>query len=253
MKVALQLYTIRDKIAKDYVKALETVAKIGYKAVEFAGHPFGTVPVRELKELLQKLGLKAISAHVDFKKLKEKPDELLNYAKELGLIYIVSEPNIKEIKSYDECIQVAKTMNEIGRKVKEYGMKFGMHNHAIEFEVKFEGKTVYDIFLENTDPSLVFFQADVFWIKYAGYDPVEVLKKLKGRCLLVHLKDMKDEVSKDFAELGQGILDFKKIVQVGDEIGVEWYIVENDRPSVDSFESIRIALEYLRKNFKVEE
>jgi len=252
MKVAVQLYTIRDKVSKDYVNALKKVSEIGYKGVEFAGHPFGTIPVEELKKLLDELNLIPVSAHVSFKGLVEEPDKIIGYAEKLGLKYVVSEPNVREMKSLEDCLKVAETMNRIGERVKEAGMLFGMHNHAIEFEKKFEGRTVYDILIENTDPALVFFQPDVYWVKYAGYDPVEVIKKLKGRCYLVHLKDMKNLKTKTFAELGQGIIDFKAIIEAGEESGVDWYIVENDRPSVDSFESIRIALEYLKKNFKVE-
>jgi len=252
MKVALQLYTVRDKIKEDYVSALKAVAKVGYKYVEFAGHPFMSVEVAELKDFLQEIGIQPISAHVGFRDMESKPDGVLSYAKELGLKYVVSEPDIRKMSSIDDCLTAAKKMNEMGRKAKEYGLKFGMHNHAVEFDKKFNGRTVYDILVENTDPSLVFFQPDVFWIKYAGYDPVEVISRLKNRCFLVHLKDMKDEASKDMIELGQGIIDFKAVIDACEKVGTEYYIVENDRPSMDSIESVRLALEFLKENFEVE-
>jgi len=252
VKVAVQLYTIRDKTSSDYVNALKVVSQVGYKGVEFAGHPFGTVSAEELKRLLGKLGLMPVSAHVAFRDLIEKPSNVIGYAVKLGLKYIVSEPNVREMKSLEDCLEAAESMNDIGRRIKDAGMLFGMHNHAIEFEKKFEGRTVYDILVENTDPALVFFQPDVYWIKYAGYDPVEIISRLRDRCHLIHLKDMKDPESKAFAELGRGIIDFKAIIEAGERSGADWYIFENDRPSVDSFESIKIALEYLRENFDVE-
>ncbi|MEM3545800.1 MAG: sugar phosphate isomerase/epimerase [Candidatus Bathyarchaeia archaeon] len=115
-----------------------------------------------------------------------------------------------------------------------------------------KGAPIYEILVKNTDPSYVFFQPDVYWIYYAGYDPCEVIKALKNRCFLIHLKDMKDKVSRGFIELGRGIIDFKAVVEVCESSGVEWYVVETDIPTMDSIESARSSLEYLRRNFKVE-
>ncbi|MBS7618817.1 sugar phosphate isomerase/epimerase, partial [Candidatus Bathyarchaeota archaeon] len=117
----------------------------------------------------------------------------------------------------------------------------------VEFEKKIDGTPVYDILVENTDPSYVFLQPDVYWIYYAGYDPCEVIKALKNRCFLVHLKDMKDKVSKRFIELGCGVIDFKAVVEVCESSGVKWYIVENDVPTMDSIESAKFALDYFKK------
>ena len=250
MKVAVQLYTIRDKVSEDYVNALKAVSEIGYRAVEFAGHPFGTVKVEELRQLLERLGLKPVSAHVGFKSLEEEPEKVLGYAARLGLSYIVSEPNVRAMKNVEDCLEAAEKMNRIGERARDADMRFGMHNHASEFEVMFNGKTAYEILVENTDPELVFFQPDVYWVKYAGYDPVEIIRRLKGRCFLVHLKDMRADGG--IAELGQGIIDFKAVVEAGEASGVDWYIVENDRPSLDSIESIKLALKYLKNNFEVE-
>ncbi|MCD6563207.1 MAG: sugar phosphate isomerase/epimerase [Thermoproteales archaeon] len=252
MRVALQLYTIRDKIKEDYLNSLKNVAEIGYKYIEFAGHPFLTVELDKLKKFLNDIGITPVSAHVSFEMMDTDPDKILTYASRLGLKYVVSEPNVRKMKNFDDCVKAAVKMNKMGKKAYEYGIRFGMHNHAIEFDMKFREKTVYDILIENTDPEFVFFQPDVYWIKYAGYDPVEVLSRLKDRCYLVHLKDMKDLETKDMIELGQGILDFKAIVNVGEKVGVDYYIVENDRPSMDSLESVRVALNYLKENFEVE-
>ena len=252
LKVAVQLYTIRDKVSDDYVNALKIVSRIGYKGVEFTEQLFGEVPADKLRRLLNDLKITPVSVHVNFRNLINKLDDVIGEAVKLGLKYIVSEPSVREISSLNDSLRIAKIMNEIGERIKEAGMLLGMHNHAAEFESRIGDKTVYDLLVENTDPSLVFFQPDVYWIMYAGYDPVDVIRNLKGRCHLIHIKDMKNLGTKEFAELGRGIIDFKAIIETGDEAGADWYIVENDRPSVDSFESIRMALEYLRENFAVE-
>jgi sugar phosphate isomerase/epimerase len=253
MKVALQLYTVRDKVSRDYKSALRMVRESGYRFIEFAGHPFLTVDVDELRAFLDQIDLKPISTHISFDVVESnKRNTIFNYAYKLGLKYVVSEPDVRRINDLSLCVKVAEKMNSIGKDAENYGLKFGMHNHAIEFEKKIDGAPIYDILVENTDPSYVFFQPDVYWIYYAGYDPCEVIKALKNRCFLVHLKDMKDKVSKGFIELGCGVIDFKAVVEACESSGVEWYIVENDAPSMDSIESAKFALEYLRRNFKVE-
>jgi sugar phosphate isomerase/epimerase len=252
LKVALQLYTVRDKMARDYLSTLRLVAEGGYRAVEFAGHPFGTVKAGELRRILDGLGIKPLSAHIGFGLLEEKLGETLGYAAELGLEYVVSEPDMRRIDSLEKCLEAAEKMNAFGEEASLHGMKFGMHNHAIEFEKKFMGKTSYEILVEATNPKHVFFQPDVYWIRYAGYDPCKVIESLRGRCPLVHLKDMKDDLSKEMVELGQGSMDFQAIVRACEGSGTEWYIFENDKPSTDSIESIKIAMEYLKSNFPVE-
>lgn len=253
MKVALQLYTIRDKVTKDYKRALHMVRESGYKAVEFAGHPFLTVDSGELKSLLNQLDLKPVSAHVSFDVLEsDRRDNIFKYSSELGLKYVVSEPDVRRIDDLSMCVKVAEKMNFIGREAEKYGLKFGMHNHAIEFEKKIDNTPIYEIFVEKTDPAYVFFQPDVYWIYYAGYDPCEVINALKNRCYLVHLKDMKDKISRSFIELGRGIIDFKAVIKSCESSGVEWYIIETDIPTMDSIESAKCSLDYLRRNFKVE-
>jgi len=252
LKVALQLYTIRDKIAIDYKWALRKVVEIGYRAVEYAGYPFLTVHVDELKGLMKELGLKAVSAHVSYDLLKTDVSRVLNYASRMGLEYIVSEPDIKRISTRAEAVEVAEEMNKLGREIAKRGMRFCMHNHAVQFERKVSGRPVYMILVEESDPRYVHFQLDTYWVKYAGYDPAEVLRILEDRCPLIHLKDMRDEETREMTELGHGIIDFRKVVRIAERIGVQWYIVENDRPSLDSLESARAALAYLRREFSIE-
>ncbi len=252
MRVALQLYTIRDKIAADYRRALRKVAEIGYKAVEYAGHPFLTVSADELRSLMEELNLRPVSAHVPYNLLRSHTSRVLEYASKVGLDYLVSEPDVRKISTRAEAVEVAEEMSELGREIAGRGMRFCMHNHAVQFEKRIGGKPVYMILVEESDPRYVHFQLDTYWVKYAGYNPVEVLRALKGRCPLIHLKDMRDEESREMTELGRGIINFREIVEVAERVGVEWYIVENDRPTLDSLESARVALMYLRSAFTVE-
>jgi len=236
-------------MARDWKRALERVAAAGYRAVEFAGHPLMTVPAGELKKLLDELGLKPVSAHVPYRDLKGDPDRVLSYAAELGLSFVVAEPDVRRVASERDAAELAEEVNWVGRKVSRRGMRYAMHNHAIQFERLVGGRPVYWLLVELTDPRYVHFQPDVYWVKYAGHDPVEVIERLRGRCPLVHLKDMKDERTREMAEIGEGIMDFAKVVEAGSKAGVEWYIVEHDNPPGDSVESAKKMLSYLRDRF----
>jgi len=249
VKIALQLYTVRDQMARDWKKTLERVAAAGYRAVEFAGNPFMSAPAGELKKFLETIGLKPVSAHVSYRDLRSSPDRVLSYAAELGLSFIVAEPDFRWVASEKDAAKLAEEMSEVGREVSKRGMRYAMHNHAIQFERLVGGRPVYWLIAELTDPRYVYFQPDVYWIKYAGYDPIEVIERLRGRCPLAHLKDMKDERTREMAEVGEGIIDFAKIVGAGSKAGVEWYVIEHDDPPGDSVESARKMLSYLRSRF----
>ena len=249
MRVALQLYTVRDQMAKDWRKTLERVAAAGYRAVEFAGGPFLSIPASELKEILGALGLKPVSAGVSYRDLRSDPERVLSYAAELGLRFVQAEPDVRWVASERDAAKLAEEMSEVGREVSRRGMRYTMHNHAVQFERLVGGRPVYWLLVELTDPRYVYFEPDVYWIKYAGHDPVEVIERLRGRCPLVHLKDMKDERTREMAEIGEGVIDFAKIVEAGSRAGVEWYIVEHDHPPGDSVESARKMLNYLKSRF----
>ena len=249
VRIALQLYTVRDQIARDWRGTLERVAAAGYRAVEFAGDPFMSVLAGELKRFLEGVGLKPVSAHVSYRDLRSSSERVLSYAAELGLSFVVAEPDVRWVASERDAAKLAEEVSEVGRAVARRGMRYAMHNHAVQFERLVGGRPVYWLLVELTDPRYVYFQPDVYWIKYAGHDPVEVIERLRGRCPLVHLKDMRDERTREMAEIGEGVIDFAKIVEAGSRAGVEWYIVEHDHPPGDSVESARRMLNYLKSRF----
>ncbi len=153
--------------------------------------------------------------------------------------------------SIEEWKKTAEELNSIGERLRADGLTLSYHNHNFEFE-KFEDKYGIEVLIENTDPENLKLEVDVFWIKFAGLDPAEFLKKYIDRINLIHLKDMKAD-KKTFAEVGEGIIDFKPVFEIGDSSSiVEWYIVEQDRCERLSIESARLSFENLRKMGRVE-
>ena len=246
--IALQLYTVRDELARDFEGTLRRVAEIGYTAVEFAG--FLERPASKLYAILKELNLQVAGAHVPVEDLETDLEAIVEYHLEIGNQYLVV-PSAPEERRRDRkrFRSFAHALNDIGADIQDYGLKICYHNHAYELE-DFGGQTGMEILLETTEPETVGIELDTYWIKYGGADPAELLRRLAGRCPLVHLKDMADDEQRSTAEIGTGTMDFDAIFAAAEEAGVQWYIVEQDETARPSLESARISLENLKARGK---
>lgn len=243
MPISIQMYTLREYTKNDFVGTLERVAEIGYKGVEFAG--FGGLTAGQLKGHLDRLGLAATGSHTSLDLLKSDLDQVIEYNLEIGNPYIICPWN--EYKNGKEDFEeTVKLFKAIGEKCREKGLQFGYHNHEHEF-VKLGDEYGLDFLYNNVDPQLLFAELDTFWVKYAGEDPIEYIKKYSGRCPLVHLKDMEDGEERFFAEVGNGIMDMKGIISAAKAAGTKWLIVEQDRCRRPAIESAKISFDNLKK------
>lgn len=242
--ISVQMYTLRDSVANDYLGTLRAVAELGYRAVELV--TVGSLGAKALRQELDTLGLVASGIHTPLDRLEREPDKALEEVSILGATYaIVPFTPPERRKSGDDYRKLGEVLTTIGRKAQDHGLQLCYHNHDFEFE-RFGDATGLAIMLEEADPQLVKSELDVYWVAKAGFDPVDVLRGMAGSVPLVHLKDMADTPEREFAEVGQGTLDFPAILAVGDEIGVEWYVVEQDVTKRPPLESVGMSLEYLR-------
>lgn len=240
--IGVQLYSVRHLMKKDFAGTLAKVAEIGYREVEFAGL-FDHKP-QDVRAILDKNGLSAPSAHVDYKKLGSDWDKTLDEAHTLGQSFIVCPWVDKSLrKTPDSWKKVAETFNRAGEESKKAGTQFAYHNHDWEFQ-KLEGKFLYDSLLEQTDPHLVQMEMDLFWISKAGQDPLTYFNRYPGRFPLVHVKDMKK--NGEMTEVGNGAIDFKRIFAQSDKAGIQHYFVEHDDPKLP-LDSIKISFENLQR------
>lgn len=245
-KIGLQLYSIKELTQKDFLGTLKEVAQIGYDGVEFAG--FFNTPAKELKMALDDLGLECCGSHTGIDLLTNKLDETLQYNLEIGNPYIIC-PGVPESmrNSADAYKKLAELFNEIGKKCKEHNLQFGYHNHSAEFEI-YDGQHGLDILLSNTDPNLVQMELDTYWAEYAGVKSVDFMNKHPNHCsTLIHIKDMKSLDDKVNTEIGKGIIDFVAITKLAKELGIKWYIVEQEEFDIPQLESIKQSLEYLKE------
>ena len=238
--VALQLYTVRDEMARDFAGTVRAVGQIGYAGVEMAG--YGDLSAEQMAALLQEAGLRAASTHVALDRLEGNLDAEIEYCLAIGCDHLVLPWLAPERRAPADLRALAPRLNEFGRRCRERGITFGYHNHDFEF-VRDDGAYLLDHLLDATDPALVTLELDVYWAAFAGVDPASYLRQRAGRVPLVHLKDMAPDRS--FAEVGDGTLDLQAIFAAAEQ-GAHWYIVENDAPKMPSLESARRSLENLR-------
>ncbi len=248
--IALQLYTLRDLTAKDMAGTLRHVAEIGYEGVEPAG--YGDLDAARIKPLLDELSLKVVGNHTGFGALRDNLQGVIDDNKLLGNTHIVC-PSIPgdQRQSADGYKQFAQTLNEFGTKLKEAGMTLCYHNHAFEFEDRFDGQYGLDILYENSDPQLVQAEIDTYWVQKGRVEPASYIRKYAGRAPLIHVKDMANDGKESFAEVGAGTLPWPEIFEAAEAGGARAYIVEQDVCPGDPLDSVRLSLENLKKMGKL--
>ncbi|MCW1883167.1 sugar phosphate isomerase/epimerase [Luteolibacter flavescens] len=256
--IGIQLYTLRDALGKDTAGTLKAVAEAGYKQVEAYGFP----NCQPLIDGAKSAGLVLNSTHFEWTSVTSPKDasmsdfqKTLEKAKEVGLSHLVI-PYLHdgERKTLDDYKKVAANANKAAELAKAAGIQLGYHNHAFEFQPKEGGKTGYDVFIEQFSKDMKF-EIDIFWVKVANLDPVELITKLSGRVSQLHLKDLKDglklpefgNLPQDaFKELGNGIIPMEPILAAAEKAGVENCHVEQDQ-SPDAMASIKQSIAYLAK------
>lgn len=235
-RIGVQLYTVRAAMQESVERTLERVAAIGYSEVEFAGY-FDRSP-QQIRSALDENGLSTPAAHVSLELLENEWESMVKFAATVGHHYLVVpwiEPANRT--SLDDYRAYAARFNHVAERANEAGLAFAYHNHDFEFE-PLGGRIPFDVLVEDTDPALVAFEMDLFWITKAGGDPFVYFRKHPGRFPLVHVKDMNADGT--MVDVGAGAIDFASLFARSDEAGIRHYFVEHDNPS-DPFESMRAS------------
>ena len=245
----LQLYTVRSLMARDVERTLAAVARIGYGEVEFAGY-FGRSPA-EIRTALEAEGLTAPAAHLSLEELRSSFDEAADAAAEIGHRYLVlpflggperpGGDGATGSAVVDGYRRLADEFNELGTRCREAGLVFGYHNHDFELE-EVNGLRLLDVMIENTDPELVCYELDFYWLVHGGADPFDYFSRYPGRFDLCHVKDR--TADGEMADVGAGAIDFEAIFERSDEAGLIHYFVEHDAPG-DPMGSVRASYEHL--------
>jgi sugar phosphate isomerase/epimerase len=252
-RLAVQLYTIREAIDKDLKGSLKRLADLGFKNVETAFWPKG-ISVETAANTLKELGLNVTSCHVD-KPTQDNINELVNTAKAYGCENLIWHgwPEDKRYSSLEGTKELVNIYKESNKLAKDHGLRFGLHNHWWEYRNYVGGKLVYEVLNEELDDD-IFFETDVYWVKVAGQDPANILRKLKKRIRFIHIKDgpavFNEKLIKDepdpMTPVGQGTLDIPAIVNACSE-NVQWMVIELDKSAIDPYDALKQSRDYLSK------
>jgi sugar phosphate isomerase/epimerase len=268
LPVGLQLYSVRELLAKDYEGTLKQVAAAGYQQVEAAGF-FNRTP-QQVKQAMHESGLQCVSAHYSYTDLTRDLDSTIAFNRERGGEYIIcSFPGFQnparlkgrsfanQVQSFvmDDYRWNAEQFNRIGGKVKAAGMKFGYHNHTMEFRAQ-DGIVPFDELVRLTDQTLVTFEMDCGWVVVGGGSPVDLLKRYPTRISMLHVKDFKETAEPasvtappPAAELGRGTIDLRPIFAAAKRANIKHYFVEQEGYDMPVWEELKIDAGYM-KNFR---
>ncbi|MFT3826081.1 MAG: sugar phosphate isomerase/epimerase [Chitinophagaceae bacterium] len=246
----LQLYTLRADLPKDPKGILKQVASFGYKQIEgYEGAQgiFWGMKNTEFKQYLDSVGLNFVSTHCDINKdFEQKAAE----AAAIGMKYLIC-PYLGAQKTLDDYKHWADEFNKRGEICKKNGIRFAYHNHGYSFTAM-DRQMPQDIFMQNTDPALVDFEMDIYWVVTAGADPLAWLQKYPKRFRLCHIKDRDKNAAATetnaSVDLGTGRIDFKKILNEAKKQGMEYYIVEQERyEGTTPLKSAEAGAAYMKK------
>ncbi len=241
--VGVQLYSFRDEMLRNAEETLGIIADLGFKEIESArsnkGLYYGLTP-SQIKSKCNELGLVLRSGHVH---LDDQWKNTLQQAAEAGQEYVICSTMPTNGQTIENYQSVAEAFNMAGEDCREMNLKFGYHNHEYEFEED-RGKILYDVLMDETDPSLVHMELDLGWVVAAGQDPLEYFKKYPGRFPLWHLKDM-DLWENESTEFGKGGLDIPAMISHMKQSGVKHVFIEQEEYASSPEESMRHNLKYL--------
>lgn len=224
-RIGIQLYTLRREMAADFEGTLARVAELGFREMEFAG--FFNRSAGDVRRVLDRNGLTSPASHIQLGAVRTSLAREIEFAAELGQTYIVVPSLPDNERSLDDYKRHAQTLNEAGEACRSAGLRMGYHNHNYEFE-QTAGQVHYDVLLNETDPGLVDFELDLFWITVAGGDPVAYFNSHPGRFTMLHVKDR--DTHGRMADVGRGTIDFVGLFSHADTAGFRHYFVEHDNP-----------------------
>ena len=247
-QVAVQLYTLREhlKTPQDIANSLARVRAIGYQAVQLSG--LGPVDDAELVRMLAGEGLVCCATHEPGSEILDSPQRVVARLQALGCsITAYPYPAGIDLTTLDAVRAFAARLDAAGRQLHAAGQVLCYHNHHLEFR-RLDGRTVLEHLYALTDARYLQGEPDTYWVQYGGGDPVDWCERLQGRLPILHLKDyaIGADARPTFAAVGQGNLDWPRIIDAADAAGCRWYAVEQDTCPGDPFESLRQSFDYIQ-------
>lgn len=266
LPIAVQLYSVRDEMEKDFCGTVKKIKDMGYEGVEFAGL-FGKSGT-EVKAICDEIGITPVSAHVPYYDMLDNPEAVLKDYRDMGCKYVAVPYLTEECRPGTEgWTSTVEGIRKIAEAAEKMGIQLLYHNHDFEF-IKIDGKYALDILYDTISADLLKTEIDTCWVNVGGENPAEYIEKYTGRAPVVHLKDfhgskgngplykligIDDETEAvestfEFRPVGYGVQDWAKIIASAEKAGAEWVVVEQDSPSMEKspLECVQMSINYLK-------
>jgi len=256
--VGIQLWSVRDAADLDPKGTLQRLAGMGYKEVEgykYENQKFYSYTPTEFNKLLKEVGLKMTGAHTGIslnhwnassRSLNDLAKKTIDDHAAIGVKQLICPHIDEQWRTAENFKQLCEVFNLVGEACKKSGIQFGYHNHDFEFK-KSNGSTMMDLLMQQTDPELMIWEMDLYWVKYATEDPAVWINRYGKRIKSFHVKDMADTSGRESIEVGDGIIDFEHLFKLPGASGVIYYIVELEDYRTTSLEGAEISLRNLNK------
>jgi len=255
--IGVQLWSVRDAADQDPKGTLQQLARMGYKEVEgykYENQKFYSYTPVEFAKLLKAVDLKMTGAHTGIslhhwdassRTLNDLAKQTIDDHAAIGVKQLICPYIDEQWRTPENFKQLCEVFNQVGEACKKSGIQFGYHNH--DFEFKKSGDTTFmDLLMKQTDPGLVIWEMDLYWVKYANEDPAHWIKRYGKRIQAFHVKDIADSPKRESIEVGEGTIDFEQLFKLPEASDVIYYIVELEDYRTTSLEGVEVSLRNLK-------
>lgn len=246
----VQVFTVRREAAEDLGRLLHALREIGFTQIELQSVIYKH-PANELRRMVEDAGLHAPAGHFALAEIASRID----YAKQLGLEYMVAMLPRPVPKTLDEYRAVAAEFQQAGERIHAAGMQFAYLFHNQDFQPQ-DGSTGFAELMRHTDPKMVKLEVDLYWVVQAGLDPAVFLREYKDRVRLLHLKDRlpgfptsytSDAASQHVVELGKGTIPWPALLHQARQQGIRYAFLDYDHTDGPVLDSLRESMGYLKQ------
>lgn len=248
-KFAAQLYSLRKEMEQDLSGTIKKVKEMGYDAVQMDGMRGNDM--HDVARELKKNDLKVIGMHIKHDRFKDDLEGIIYETKLFDCKLIYDKYIDDEDQNYEGYKKTKEMLISSVKKLAPLGIRIGLHCPEYDYNTMVDGRIILDYITDPVDGYTVYSEPDTYWMSVAGKDPVEEIKRYSGRMPIIHMKDFKPgfeekDMDNNLTECGNGSVDFRSVINYGNEHGVEYFVIEQDRSTKDMFESMKESLDYLR-------
>ncbi|MHC5252392.1 sugar phosphate isomerase/epimerase family protein [Listeria kieliensis] len=251
-KIAIQLYSVRKEMERDLEGTLKKISALGVRYVQLDGMR-GNDPER-VASALRKYNLKMIGMHIKHERFSNDLDGIIREAYLFDCKTIYDKYIEEEDQHTAGYVKTKQTLIDAALKLAPLGFRIGLHNPEYDFTTLVEGRMLMDYITDPVSGISIYAEPDTYWISASNVDPVEYVKRYSGRAPIIHMKDFLPgfeitDMAHNLTEIGSGTVDFKAIIEWGNEHGVEYYCIEQDQSKLDMFDSLAQSLTALKAYF----